>query len=419
MIGLCDCNNFFVSCERVFNPALNFKPVVVLSSNDGCAIARSNEAKLLGIKMAQPAFQFDQLIQSQQVIVRSSNIVLYGDMSTRVMNTLKAIAPNIEIYSIDEAFIDLDGIEHHNLKHIGEKMAATVKQNVGLPVSIGIASTKTLAKIASKLCKTYPKLNNCCVMTESQDIEKVLKTYPLADVWGIGKRHNKTLQQYGIDTAWKFTQAPEYWVKKIMGVTGLRTWNELRGVKCIEFEEQVESRKQVGVSRSFESDIADFEQIRSYLAQFISTGCEKLRRDKSVAQLLKVYVMTNRHRPELPQHCESKIVTFQTPTDSTLEIIEAGVKLLRGLMQAGYSYKKVGMVLENLSPKSAQQISLFDTTDRPKQNSLMKTIDRLNDSMGKGTIVSATAGFKGVKYAHNHLSPRYTTRWDEIIKVKV
>lgn len=419
MIGLCDCNNFFVSCERVFKPQLRGKAVVVLSSNDGCAIARSNEAKTLGVKMAQPAYQFAELINSNQVTVISCNIILYGDMSNRVMTTLKSIAPNVEIYSIDEAFIDMNGFDAGKLKEIGEKMASTVYQNVGLPVSIGIAPTKTLAKIASKLCKQYPKLNNCCVMSNQEDIEKVLKSFPLADVWGIGRKYTKTLQQYGIATAWNFTQAPEYWVRKIMGVTGLRTWNELRGVKCIEFEEQVDSRKQIGVSRSFANEIYEFEEVRSFLAQFVSTACEKLRRENSMAQTLKVYVMTNRHKPEQPQHLESKIITFQTPTASTLEMIDAAVNLLRSLFREGYGYKKTGLVLENLTPKAAQQTSIFDTTNRPKQAQLMKAIDKLNDTMGRGTIVSATAGFKGVRFSHNHLSPRYTTQWKDIIKVKV
>ena len=256
-------------------------------------------------------------------------------------------------------------------------------------------------------------------MNKQDDIEKVLKTLPISDVWGIGKKYSKTLKQYGIDTAWKFTQAPEYWIRKVMGVTGVRTWNELRGVKCIEFEEQVDSRKQIGVSRSFANEVYQFEEVRSFVAQFVTSACEKLRREKSMAQTLKVYVMTNRHKPNLPQHMESKIITFETPTASTLEVIEVAVKALETLFKEGYGYKKAGVVLENLSPKTAQQTSIFDTTNRPKQALLMQAIDRLNNTMGRGTIVSATAGFKEVKFAHNHQSPRYTTQWKDIIKVKV
>lgn len=242
MYGLCDCNNFFVSCERVFRPDLAGRPVVVLSNNDGCVIARSNEAKALGIGMGQPLFQIQPLIAWHKVEIFSANFALYGDMSRRVMTTLRDSVPRIEIYSIDEAFFDLQGIKEP-LDVFGRTVGHTIRRNTGIPVSIGIAPTKTLAKIASKLAKRYPKLDGCCYMHRPQDIEKVLSTFPLRDVWGIGRRYGKMFDAMRVDTALQFTQLPQEWVHRRMGVTGLRTWNELQGIECISFE-QMPPKKQ-------------------------------------------------------------------------------------------------------------------------------------------------------------------------------
>ena len=235
--GLADCNNFYASCERVFNPSLVGRPVVVLSNNDGCVIARSNEAKKLGIEMGAPYFQIKQLARRGNVAVFSSNFVLYGDMSRRVMSLLKKFAPATEIYSIDEAFLDFSGVNPAALNGLGHEIARTVKQQTGIPVSIGIAPTKTLAKIASKLCKQYPKLDGCCFMYRTQDIEKVLRKFPIEDVWGVGRRYAKMLKANGVDTAWDFTQLTPEWVRKRMSVVGLRMWKELRGEACIGFEQ--------------------------------------------------------------------------------------------------------------------------------------------------------------------------------------
>ncbi len=275
--GLCDCNNFYASCERVFNPSLVGRPVVVLSNNDGCVIARSNEAKALGIKMGDPYFQLKELIGQHDVAVFSSNFVLYGDMSARVMSLLRRFVPATEVYSIDEAFLDFTGLDTQKLHALGLEIARTVRRHTGIPVSIGIAPTKTLAKIASKLCKQYPKLRGCCFMHRPEDFEKVLRKFPIGDVWGVGRRYEKLLQANGVATAWDFTQLPSEWVRKRMSVVGLRMWKELRGEPCIGFEEMPAAKKQIATTRSFDHDLHDFEQLHQRIAQYAASCAENLR----------------------------------------------------------------------------------------------------------------------------------------------
>ena len=261
MIGLCDCNNFFASCERVFRPDLEGKPVVVLSNNDGCIIARSNEAKALGIKMATPLFQAKDVIEQNNVAVFSSNYQLYGDMSNRVISILKETVPAIEVYSIDEAFLNLEGLPLEELQQKGRNLSARIKKDTGIPVSIGIAPTKTLAKIASKLCKQYPKLRGCCLMYRPQDIEKVLRRFPVGDVWGIGRKYRRKLQLMGVSTAWDFCSLPRAEVSRMMSVTGVKTWLELHGEPCIGFDEVPQDRQTICVSRSFAHDITDLSRL--------------------------------------------------------------------------------------------------------------------------------------------------------------
>ena len=282
MYGLCDCNNFFASCERVFRPELEGLPVVVLSNNDGCVIARSNEAKALGIRMGHPYFQIRDLEKRHNVAVFSSNFNLYGDMSRRVIWTLRRMVPAAEVYSIDEAFLDLRGIETGRLEELGRHISRTVRRNTGIPVSIGIAPTKTLAKIASKLCKEYPKLQGACLMYRPQDIEKVLRKFPIEDVWGIGRKHRRMLQAANVRTAWDFVQRPEAWIRGRMGVTGLRTWKELQGEACIDFESAPPAKQQITVSRSFAHELTQYEEIHTSVAAFVSMAAEKLRRQQSL-----------------------------------------------------------------------------------------------------------------------------------------
>lgn len=419
MLGLCDCNNFFVSCERVFNPSLEGRPVVVLSNNDGCVVSRSNEAKAIGIKMGQPLYQIRELVKRENVSVHSANYHLYGDMSHRVMSILKSSVGQIEIYSIDEAFLRLDGLTTEGLKEWGEKLAHTVHKGTGIPVSIGISSTKTLAKIAAKLCKRYPKLNSACFMHRPEDIAKVLSTYPIGDVWGIGRRHTKMLEGCYIRTAAQFCSLSEEWVQNRMSITGVRTWRELHGTPCIEFNHQIADKQSITVSRSFASEIYSFDELAETVATFASIAAEKLRNQKSVARLLQVFIFTNRHRDDQPQHREGGAVHFAVPTDSTLEIVKAATTLLKKIYRRGYGYKKSGVSIGEISSATHIQGELFDTIDRPKHKKLMQAIDKINATQGPQAVKLVSQGAITDHTNRQYLSPQYTTKWEDIPIIKV
>lgn len=419
MLGLCDCNNFFVSCERVFNPSLEGRPVVVLSNNDGCVVSRSNEAKAIGIKMGQPLYQIRDLVKRENVSVHSANYHLYGDMSHRVMSILKSNVGQIEIYSIDEAFLRLDGLATEGLKEWGEKLAHTVRKGTGIPVSIGISSTKTLAKIAAKLCKRYPKLNSACFMHRPEDIAKVLSTYPIGDVWGIGRRHTKMLEGCYIRTAAQFVALSEEWVQNRMSITGVRTWRELHGTPCIEFNHQIADKQSITVSRSFASEIYSFDELAETVATFASIAAEKLRNQKSVARLLQVFIFTNRHRDDQPQHREGGAVHFAVPTDSTLEIVKAATTLLKKIYRRGYGYKKSGVSIGEISSATHIQGELFDTIDRPKHKKLMQAIDKINATQGPQAVKLVSQGAITDHTNRQYLSPQYTTKWEDIPIIKV
>ncbi|MFI3305107.1 MAG: Y-family DNA polymerase [Rikenellaceae bacterium] len=419
MIGLCDCNNFYVSCERLFDPRLEGRPVVVMSSNDGCVIARSNEAKALGIKMSQPMFQIRDLVARYGVVAKSGNLQLYGDISERVMMTLRAEVPSIEIYSIDEAFLDLSQIEASDVTPFAQALARRVRRNVGVPVSIGVAPSKTLAKVASKLCKSYPKLNGACLMHRAEDVAKVLSSYPVGEVWGIGRRSVAMLSEYNIRTAEEFRAAPREWVRAKMGVVGERTWRELWGESCIEIDLAPSERQSIMVSRSFHADIDEIEPLGRSVADFASRATEKLRVQGSVASQMQVFLMTNRHRDDQPQHSEGRMVNFSTPTDSTLEIVKAATQALKQLYRVGYRYKKAGVVLYEISSNSGVQCSMFDEVDRTKHRVLMETMDRLNSQMGRTTIKVGSQGEGAAHSSSENRSPNYTTAWSDILNIKV
>lgn len=419
MFGLCDCNNFFVSCERVFNPSLEGRPVVVLSNNDGCVVSRSNEAKAIGIKMGQPLYQIRDFIKRHDVAVCSSNYHLYGDMSHRVMSILKQHVPAIEIYSIDEAFLMLDGIPVERLKKFGEELAFIVRRSTGIPVSIGMSRTKTLAKVASRLCKRYPKLNSACLMYRDEDIEKVLSSYPIEDVWGIGRRQAKMFKECRIETAGQFWKLGEEWIDNRLNITGKRTWLELKGKPCIEFSHETADRQSIMVSRSFAKELYGFDELHETITTFASIAAEKLRKQRSVAQELQVFIITNRHRDDQPQHYEWGQVYFPTATDSTLEIVKAATTELRRIYRKGYGYKKSGIRLSRITPSNAVQSTLFDTIDRPKHRKLMETIDRINSDMGQESVKLVSQGAITDHTNREHLSPQYTTKWEDLLIVKV
>lgn len=417
MYGLCDCNNFYVSCERVFRPDLAGRPVVVLSNNDGCIIARSNEAKALGIGMGQPLYQVAALVERSGVALFSANFALYGDMSRRVMATLRSLVPSTEVYSIDEAFFDLHGIDEP-LDAYGLRIGRTIRRHTGIPVSIGIAPTKTLAKIASKLAKQYPKLNGCCYMHRPEDIEKVLTKFPLRDVWGIGRRYGRMFDAMRITTARQFVELPEAWVHKRMGITGVRTWRELQGVECIGFEHIPPQRQQITVSRSFPREVYEREELERIVAEFAASCAEKLREQHSLCREVHVFIFTNRHRDDRPQHYDTTVSLLSEPTDSTLEIVRQARIALRRIFRPGFGYKKAGATLSQILPATEVQGTFFAPIDNEKHARLMGVLDRMNKSYGKGKIVVAAQGTEPFRMNRKHLSPRYTTDWRELLTVK-
>lgn len=420
MFALADCNNFFASCERVFRPDLQGKPVIVLSSNDGCAIARSNEAKALGIKMGAPFFKIKDIVEKHGVAVFSGNMALYGDMSRRVKWVLEGYAPAVEVYSIDEAFLDLRGISGIDFDAYAKEISAQCWKLTSIPVSIGIAPTKTLAKIASKLCKQYPKLRGGCYMHRTQDIEKVLRKFPIEDVWGIGRKSAAKLQARYIKTAYDFTQLPETAVRSMMGITGLRTWKELQGIPCIEFEDGFEAKQSICVSRSFSSEIYELGDLQEQIANFAATLAEKLRKQGSVTSEIAVFAYTNRFKEDQPQTHSSALVTFPTPTAGQKSIITSAVKAVREFFRSGYGYKKAGVIATGVMAESEATPSLFDDPHALEQEQkITEALSAINSAFGDGTIKLAVQGSGHIKTTCQKQSPHYTTRWTDLPKVTV
>ena len=420
MFALADCNNFFASCERVFRPDLQGKPVIVLSSNDGCAIARSNEAKALGIKMGAPFFKIRDLVEKHGVAVFSGNMALYGNMSQRVRWVLEEFAPAVEVYSIDEAFLDLRGISNIDFDAYAKEISARCWKMTSIPVSVGIAPTKTLAKIASKLCKQYPKLRGGCYMHRPQDIEKVLRKYPIEDVWGIGRKSAAKLQARYVKTAYDFTQMPEAAVQKMMGITGVRTWKELQGVPCIEFEDGFEAKQSICVSRSFSSEIYDVRELQEQIANFASTMAEKLRKQGSVAREVAVFAYTNRFKENLPQTHSSTLISFPTPTSEQRTIVARTVAATLELFKKGYGYKKAGVIATGIMDESDIVQSLFDNNEASeKEHRITTALDAINRTYGDGTLKLAVQGSGRIKTTSEKQSPHYTTRWSDLPTVSV
>ena len=418
MYGLCDCNNFYASCERVFDPSLEGRPVIVLSNNDGCVIARSNEAKRLGILMGQPYYQLRELQSRHDIAVFSANFALYGDMSRRVMGLLRRLAPATEVYSIDEAFLDFTGMDPDGLDALGHRIADTVRRHTGIPVSIGIAPTKTLAKIASKRCKHDPRLGGACFMRRPEEIERELRRFPIGDVWGVGPRWAQLLEAQGVRTAWDFTQLPEDWIRRRMHIVGLRLRNELRGEACIGFEQHPTDKKRIATTRTFDRDIDDFEELHRRIAGFAGRAAAKLRAQGSVCGEIALFLLTDRHKEYLPQHYETGLTKLTTPTDSTLELTTHAAALLHRIFRKGYAYRRAGVVLSGISPKSELQGDLFATADRSKHDRLMRTLDRLNAAYGHDNVSTAAAGNDPFQMQRSHLSRRYTTDWEQLIRVR-
>ena len=418
MYALADCNNFFVSCERVFRPDLAGRPVIVLSNNDGCAVSRSNEAKALGIKMGDPLFKIRPIVDRYGVAVFSSNFPLYGDMSRRVQEVLAEYAPAVEVYSIDEAFLDLSGMDV-DFDAYAKQISADCWKRTSIPVSVGIAPSKTLAKIASKLCKKYPKLKGGCFLHRPEDIEKVLRSFPVEDVWGIGRRSVKKLVSMGIRTAWDYTQLGELQVRKMFNLPGYRTWRELRGVPCIGFEDVIEPKQSICVSRSFAHEITALADLSQQVANFAYSAAEKLRRQKSVCQEVAVFALTNRFRDDAPQTFGSHLTVLPNPSDDYRAIIGAALGACRSFWRSGYAYKKAGVLLGRIGQASAQVPSLFeDASELERSERLSRALDDISSAYGRGTVRFGNQGDGRIRSSCERQSPHYTTLWSDIPKVR-
>jgi len=414
MYGLIDCNNFFVSCERVFKPELNNRPVVVLSNNDGCVISRSNEAKSLGIKMAVPFFQIRDLVEKHDIAVFSTNFTLYGDMSDRVMAVLAGLVPDMEIYSIDEAFLNLSGIM--NLDEFSRKIAYTTSKCTGIPVSLGVAPTKTLAKMANYYAKKYKGYKQICIIDSNEKRIKALQKINIANVWGIGRQHNKTMEGYGIKTAYDFTQKKRSWVRKKMSVIGERTWMELHGIPCIADEDMPE-KKQICTSRTFGQPIKDFKMLLESVADFASLCAAKLRNQKSSTKAVLVFVQTNRFGNSYQSL--SKLIPLSFYTSGTAEIVHFCKIALESMYKEEYEYKRAGVVLLDIIPDGYIQKDLFDPIDREKQKKLSLAIDKIASKNGRESIKLAVQGNGYKPYTQQeYLSKRYTTNLNDIIEIK-
>ena len=414
--ALVDCNNFFVSCEQVFRPALEGRPTVVLSSNDGCIVARSDEAKALGVRMAQPAFQAGDLIRRHGIEVISGNLQLYTDMSNRVMEVLAELAPATEKYSIDECFLDLTGMAD-DVTDFCREVRRTVRQWTGLPVGVGIAETKTLAKIANRLAKTSARTAGVLDLTGSPWRDKALELTPVGDVWGIGKQFTRKLDRNGVRTALDLSRRPDAWVRKEMGVSGLRTVRELRGDDCIGFENMPQPKRTTMVSRSFGTEVRRREDLADAITLFATEAARSIRRAGLVGSAVSVFIETNRFSKG-PRYAPSRSEALSPPTSNTRHIVRAALKALDRIYREGPAYKRAGMMMLDLVDAADAPPSLFEQPD-PRDDKLIEAFDTINDRLGPGSIRFGRAGqAAGWQSSSAFRSPYYTTRWSDIPVVK-
>lgn len=420
VFALVDCNNFYVSCERVFDPRLEGKPVIVLSNNDGCAVARSNEVKQLDIRMGAPVFKEREKIARYGIQVFSSNYALYGDMSQRVVQVLSGFAPDMEVYSIDESFLDLSRMAGRDLTDLGREIKATVKKHTGIPVSVGIGPTKTLAKIAARIAKKSDKAAGVLDLTRDRFHDKALSMTPVEDVWGVGRRYAKFLRVFDITNALQIRDADPVFIRKKMGINGLRLVDELKGRCCYLLDSNPSPKKGVTVSRSFGRVIGSLDELKEAVASYAARGAEKLRREKQVAGVVTVFAMTDRFRPERFYY-NTQTVRLSVPTHNSPEIIRAALSGLEAIYKEGCLYKKAGLFFQELSSETMVQRDMFDTVDRNRSARLMSSLDHINTLMGRDTLRYAGAGLASNqtwKTVFNHRSPSWTTRWDQIPLVR-
>ena len=431
MYGIIDCDNCYVSCERVFRPDLKDKPVVVLSNNDGCVVARSNEAKKMGIKAGTPYFQLAEQFPNQKIVVFSSNYELYGELTSRVVSIIRKEAPAYFRYSIDECFVYLDGMEKIDLKAWGEELHKKIKRNVGMPVSIGLAPNKTLAKMASHFAKKYQGYRHCCMIDSDEKRIKALKLYPIDEVWGIGRRYAARLEALGVKTAYDFAEHNQTWVKATFNnIVIERTWRELNGEDCVPNEEMAK-KKSICTSRSFNGMITDLDGLRTHVSNYAARCAEKLRQQGTVASIVGVFLNTNAFREDLPQYWNFQEMRLVTPSSSTITIVKAANEVLQKLYRQGYHYKKAGVIVMGIGPNSPIQQDLFDINAElfEKMKRLDAVIDRINKVNGTETIVLGSQQYtqkdgkgKAQVFAnaikHDFKSKNPTTRWSDIIILK-
>jgi len=419
MFALVDCNNFYASCERVFQPQLEGKPVVILSNNDGCVIARSNEAKALGIPMGAPAFQYRSFFKQKGVQVFSSNYPLYGDMSSRVMSLLGQYSPNLEVYSIDEAFLQFKGFDLFNLEAEGRRMRKQVRRWTGIPVSVGMGPSKALAKIANKIAKKYDTKTGgvYCIDTEDKRV-KALKWTAIDDVWGIGRQHRKRLEALGVKNAWQFTLLPDDWVKKHMSILGLRLKKDLQGLPSIQLEEVPSPKKGIATTRSFEGTLTAFSDLEERVSTFANSCAEKMRKQGSSCTALLVFLRSDPHKKGAIPYRNSCVLTLPYSTNSSITLSKYAVLGLHKIFKEGVHYKKAGVMIMGLSPTATRQLPLFGG-EEVKHLAVMQAVDRIHKRFGPHQIKLANQDLQRTwKMKQEHLSQRYTTEIKEVITVR-
>tara|TARA_R110001632_G_scaffold107700_6_gene217416 strand:+ start:144 stop:1400 length:1257 start_codon:yes stop_codon:yes gene_type:complete len=418
MYALVDCNNFYASCERVFNPNLQNKPVAILSNNDGCVIARSDEAKKLELPMGAPIFKWENFCRQHKIHVLSSNYPLYGDMSARVMKILEHFTPDLEVYSIDEAFLEFKGFDHYNFDDYGKIIRNRVLKWTGIPTCVGIAPTKALCKVANKIARKFPKETGGVYVIDSDEKRiKALKWTAIKNVWGIGRRLEKRLIVKGCKTAFDFTQLSDEWVRSNFSITEWKLKKDLEGIPTIALEIK-EAKRSIATTRSFEYTYSDIENIKERISTFAASCAEKLRAQESSCHMIIVMLSSDRHKRDTEQHRASKTVIFPYPTDSTLSITKAAVEAVKTIFKTGIKYKRAGVIVTGLVPTDNHQLNLF-LHENPKHKPLMSAIDRLNKRFKADKIKLANQDLERTwKMKQERLSPKYTTKFNDIITVK-
>ncbi|BAV04760.1 DNA polymerase V [Filimonas lacunae] len=419
MYSLVDCNSFYCSCERLFQPKFKQSPVVVLSNNDGCAISRTDEAKALGITMGTPGFMLEQYKRQNGLIVFSSNYALYQDMSDRVMSTLSGMVKDIEVYSIDEAFLDISGYTYHNLFEFGKEIRQQVLMHTGIPVGVGIAATKTLAKMANRYAKKQHKHIGVYNATTEESIQQMMQDTPVEDIWGIGSQRAKLLLKHNIKTAADLVKVSEEWIRKHMNVTGLRLLKELKGIACIEWEPDAQSKQGICTGRSFGTIITEKKFIDQAVADYTENCARKLRKQGSCTSRIQVFLQTNPHRVQDQQYFRSATIKIPVATSDTAKLLKYAQHALNIIYRHGYNYQRAGVLIDSFVSDNNVQLGMFSTPDSENSKKMSQVYDALNSHYGKGTVRFARQGFeKPYALRAQNLSPRYTTRLSDIIKAK-